>query len=96
VWARDPAELQYAALLLERLPAESEASPHPAAPARRHGGVMFYRYDQMARALYVTLTDTPIEDSAELAPNVVADYAADGTLVGIEVLDVWPQSATEP
>ena len=45
-------------------------------------------YDPEADALTLRLTDTPVESSAEVAPNVVLDFDAEGRVVGIEVLFV--------
>jgi uncharacterized protein YuzE len=32
--------------------------------------------------------DVPTEESEEIEPGVIADYAADGSLVGVEILHV--------
>jgi uncharacterized protein YuzE len=42
--------------------------------------------DPEADALYLRLTDAPVEESEETAPGVVLDYDARGEVVGIEVL----------
>jgi uncharacterized protein YuzE len=43
-------------------------------------------YDPEADAAYVTLSDAPVHESAEVSPGVVLDYDAKGRLVGIELL----------
>ena len=42
-------------------------------------------YDAATDSLYIHLTDTPSVDSDEVAAGVVLDFAADGSLVGIDV-----------
>jgi uncharacterized protein YuzE len=42
--------------------------------------------DPEADALYLRLTDEPVEESEESAPGVVLDYDVRGEVVGIEVL----------
>jgi len=42
-------------------------------------------YDAETDSLYIHLSETPSVDSDEVADGVVLDYAADGTLVGIDV-----------
>jgi uncharacterized protein YuzE len=48
---------------------------------------MRMRVDHEADAIYLNLTDRPIKDSAEIADGIVADYDAEGRIVGIEILD---------
>jgi uncharacterized protein YuzE len=48
---------------------------------------MHVRVDQRADAIYVNLTDRPIQDSAEVADGIVVDYDDQGRIVGIEILD---------
>ena len=45
-------------------------------------------YDPDADALMLRLSDAPVEESAEVAPNVVLDFDGEGRVVGIEVLFV--------
>jgi len=45
-------------------------------------------YDPEADAAYVSLGETAIVDSDEIAPGVVVDYDADGRIVGFELLSV--------
>jgi YD repeat-containing protein len=48
---------------------------------------MRVRVDHGADAVYLNLTDRPIQGSEELADGVVVDYDAEGRIVGIEILD---------
>ena len=48
---------------------------------------MRVRVDHAADAIYLNLTDRPIKDSAEVADGIVVDYASQGHIVGIEILD---------
>jgi uncharacterized protein YuzE len=47
---------------------------------------MRVRIDQAADAVYLNLTDRPIEGSEEVADGIVVDYDAQGRIVGIEIL----------
>jgi len=47
---------------------------------------MRIRYSQDADAMYIYLRDTKIAESDEIAKDIIADYDADGVLVGIEIL----------
>lgn len=44
--------------------------------------VQYFPEDDM---LYIDLADRPSEESEAIAPGVVADFDADGNLVGLEV-----------
>jgi uncharacterized protein YuzE len=48
---------------------------------------MRVRVDRAADAVYLDLTDRPIKESEEIADGIVADYDAEGRIVGIEILD---------
>ncbi|MGA8499866.1 MAG: DUF2283 domain-containing protein [Xanthobacteraceae bacterium] len=48
---------------------------------------MRMRVDHAADAVYLNLTDRPIEDSEEVADGIVVDYDEEGRIVGIEILD---------
>ena len=41
-------------------------------------------YDPAGDAAYVTISPAPVCESAEVAPDVVFDYDAEGRIVGIE------------
>ena len=45
-------------------------------------------YDPHADALMLRLSEAPVEESEEVAPNVVLDFDTDGRVVGIEILFV--------
>ncbi len=47
---------------------------------------MKVKYDQETDILYIRLNEAPIQESDEDKPGVILDYAADGSLVGIEIL----------
>jgi uncharacterized protein YuzE len=44
-------------------------------------------YDPSVDILYIRLREGAIEESDEITPEIIADYANDGKLVGIEILD---------
>jgi uncharacterized protein YuzE len=48
---------------------------------------MRVRVDHGADAVYLNLTDRPIEASEEVADGIVVDYDAEGRIVGVEILD---------
>lgn len=48
---------------------------------------MRLRVDHGADAIYLDLTDRPIENSEEVADGIVVDYDAEGRIVGVEILD---------
>ncbi len=47
---------------------------------------MKLKVDQAADALYLTIDDSPVVESQEVAPGVVLDFNVRGEVVGIEVL----------
>jgi uncharacterized protein YuzE len=48
---------------------------------------MRVRVDHAADAVYLDLTDRPIEESEEVAEGIIVDYDAEGRIVGAEALD---------
>jgi uncharacterized protein YuzE len=50
-------------------------------------GAMKVTYDPEVDVLRIVFRDTPVEESEEDKPGVILDYAADGELVGMEILD---------
>jgi uncharacterized protein YuzE len=46
-------------------------------------------YDAEADAAYVTLSDAPVAEVRDLSDVCVLDIAADGSVVGIELLSVF-------
>jgi uncharacterized protein YuzE len=53
------------------------------------------KYHPEDNAAYIRLSEAKIQESAEVAPDVVFDYDADGRIVGIELLDARAQLAPE-
>ena len=48
---------------------------------------MKVKYDKEVDIMYIKLTDLPIKESDENKPGIIFDYAEDGSIVGIEILD---------
>lgn len=46
------------------------------------------KYDPQTDTLTLSLGDTPIKESDEIAPGLIVDYDASGQIVGVELLDV--------
>ena len=44
-------------------------------------------YDLSLDVLRILLSDAPIAESDEDKPNVILEYAEDGSVVGMEILD---------
>lgn len=44
-------------------------------------------YDASVDVLRILFSDAPIAESDEDKPDVILDYAEDGSIVGIEILD---------
>lgn len=44
-------------------------------------------YDRETDAMTITLRDTSIDESDEVAPGVIADFGEDGRIVRFEILD---------
>ncbi|EJW12316.1 hypothetical protein A33M_2226 [Rhodovulum sp. PH10] len=53
------------------------------------------KYRSEDNAAYIRLSQQKIVDSAEVAPDVVFDYDAEGRIVGIELLDARRQLSPE-
>jgi uncharacterized protein YuzE len=53
------------------------------------------KYRPEDNAAYIRLSQQKIIDSAEVAPDVMLDYDAEGRIVGIELLDAKAQVAPE-
>ncbi len=45
-------------------------------------------YDASLDVMRILFSDAPILESDEDKPSVIIDYAADGHIIGIEILDV--------
>ncbi len=49
------------------------------------------KYRPTDNAAYIRLSSAKVLESAEVSPDVVFDYDADGRIVGIELLDAKSQ-----
>lgn len=47
---------------------------------------MKLKIDREADALYLKLDDSLVDESEEIVPGIIVDYAASGEVVGIEML----------
>ena len=47
---------------------------------------MKLKVDQAADALYLTIDDSPVAESQEVAPGVILDFNGRGEVVGVEIL----------
>ena len=54
---------------------------------------MRFSYDPEADALSLRLTDARIDDTDEVQPGIIIDYAEDGQVVAIEMLNVRKRSS---
>lgn len=48
---------------------------------------MKVKYDKETDVLYILLTDSPVKESDEERAGIILDYAEDGRVVGIEILN---------
>jgi uncharacterized protein YuzE len=48
---------------------------------------MKVKYDKEVDILYIRLSDDAVKESDEGKPGIILDYAADGSIVAIEILD---------
>ncbi|ABD86164.1 DUF2283 domain-containing protein [Rhodopseudomonas palustris] len=53
------------------------------------------KYQAEDNAAYIRLSSGNVLESAEVAPNVIFDYDAEGRIVGIELLDARAQLSAE-
>ena len=53
------------------------------------------KYQADDNAAYIRLSAGKILESAEVAPNVIFDYDAEGCIVGIELLDARAQLSAD-
>jgi uncharacterized protein YuzE len=47
---------------------------------------MKLKVDQAADALYLTIEESPVAESQEVAPGVILDFNTRGEVVGVEIL----------
>ena len=50
-------------------------------------------YDQEADAMYIVFRELPVQRTSHVQPSIILDYAADGELVGLEIL--WASQRME-
>lgn len=48
---------------------------------------MKLKYDKEADVLYIQLSEAPVAESDEERKDIILDYANDGKIVGIEILN---------
>ncbi len=48
---------------------------------------MKVKYDKQVDIVYITISDLPVKESDEDKPGIILDYAEDGSVVGIEILN---------
>ncbi|MDB5207828.1 MAG: hypothetical protein JWR72_2903 [Flavisolibacter sp.] len=48
---------------------------------------MEVKYDKEVDVIYINLTDLPVSESDEEKPGIILDYAKDGSILGIEILN---------
>lgn len=56
---------------------------------------MKVKYDKEVDILYIMLSDLQVNESDEDKPGVIIDYASDGSIVGIEILNA-SKKLTQP
>jgi uncharacterized protein YuzE len=49
--------------------------------------IMKVKYDKEVDILYIRLNEKPVDESDEDKPGIILDYAEDGSVVGIEILN---------
>ena len=59
------------------------------------GEDMRLKVDKESDALYFRLDESAIVESEEVQPGVILDFAADGQVVGIEMLDISKRVSPE-
>jgi len=57
---------------------------------------MKLEFDPVADAAYFEITSAEIEITKEIEPGIIADYDANGHIVGIEILAVSKRGNTVP
>ena len=48
---------------------------------------MKVKYDKEVDIVYIKLSDLPVKESDEEKPGIILDYAEDGSIVGLEILN---------
>ena len=57
-------------------------------PKHLHGAAKA-AFDPTGTAAYIRMRDGQVAATREIAQNVLADFDADGNVLGVEVLNVW-------
>lgn len=57
---------------------------------------MKLEFDPQADAAYFEISDADVENSREIEPGIIADYDAQGHMVGIEILYVSKRAMAPP
>ena len=56
---------------------------------------MKLEFDPAADAAYFEISPTAVETTKEIEPGIIADYDAEGHLVGIEILSVSKRARSQ-
>ena len=57
---------------------------------------MKLEFDPQADAAYLEISDAEIESTREIEPGILADYDAEGHIVGIEILSISKRAQPLP
>jgi uncharacterized protein YuzE len=57
---------------------------------------MKLEFDPIADAAYLEISDAEIETTREIEPGIMADYDAQGHIVGIEILSISKRALSAP
>ncbi len=57
---------------------------------------MKLEFDPIADAAYLEISDAEIETTRQIEPGIMADYDAQGRIVGIEILSVSKRALSAP
>jgi uncharacterized protein YuzE len=57
---------------------------------------MKLEFDPIADAAYLEISDTKIETTRQIEPGIMADYDAQGHIIGIEILAISKRAMPAP
>jgi uncharacterized protein YuzE len=57
---------------------------------------MKLEFDPIADAAYLEISDSEIEATRQIEPGIIADYDAQGHIVGIEILSISKRALPAP
>ncbi len=57
---------------------------------------MKFEFDPIADAAYLEISDAEVEATRQIEPGVMADYDAQGHIVGIEILSISKRALYAP